>query len=202
METDEFGKIRILDEFGGRFSGNAKPSLMDYDGDNKDELLIGTIRGDVEIFENPDQGLTDSLPSSGILLGYDVGGQAAPTAAVVDSTGSFSYVIGSSRGGLQLFNSLPADPGFSTSISKEVWRGPEIVVYPNPSKGMLKVAVEGEWEAPIILELFTAQGERLLSQPLNLPLMQIDLQAQPAGLYLLRFQSTQGTLVKKVVLMH
>ena len=96
--NDEFGKIRVLDQFGGRFSGNAKPFVVDYDNDGTDEMLVGSVTGFVEIYEDLAQGLTDSLPKQGNLFDYSAGLYASLGMARLDSTGAWTYLVGNSRG--------------------------------------------------------------------------------------------------------
>lgn len=109
FRSDYFGKVKPKLDPVYRNENYSKPRFVDTDGDGNVELLVGEISGRVEIYDNPQSGLTDSLLKTGELLGRNFSRRVAVDAAVIDSTGEPTYVVGNQRGGLLLINSLVID---------------------------------------------------------------------------------------------
>ncbi len=74
-----------------------------------------------------------------------------------------------------------------------------ISVYPNPNHGVFQVAISQQASANSTIEVYNMLGEKVYSnsyQPIAIShqLIQIDLSAQPAGVYLLRVINSNGAL--------
>jgi uncharacterized repeat protein (TIGR03803 family) len=74
-------------------------------------------------------------------------------------------------------------------------------VYPDPNKGVFTISINGQAGSKNI-EIYNALGQKVYSQlsTFNAPLS-IDLSGQPNGIYLIRIENTDGTLVteKKMI---
>lgn len=78
----------------------------------------------------------------------------------------------------------------------------EIITYPNPSKGQITIDLEKYSGKVSRIDLLNLQGQITSSYPVvsNKDKVQLNLSDQPAGTYLLQIQSTDGMLVKKVII--
>lgn len=199
LVTREYGFIQIKDEYGGSNIGNAKPFIVDYDNDNEPEMLVGTYLGEVEIFENLDKALSDTLQVSSKLFGYDFGSYAAPATAVLDSTGDLTYVVGVERGGLKLFNSLPDELPSPVSIDSDVWADLGIQFYPNPAREELWVTINELQGKNVKLRILNTLGQQMSVHKLTEVETLIALENLPVGMYLLHFEVEGRSLLRKLV---
>jgi hypothetical protein len=197
--TEEYGFIQAKDDFGDPRDGNTRPIILDYDNDNEVEMLVGNIRGEIEIYENLHKALTDTLRISSTLFIYDFGSYAAPAAAVLDSTGDFTFVVGIERGGLKLFNSLPDELPAPVSIDRDFLTDFGIRFYPNPAQNGIWVEVEDRQGKDIQLRIINTLGQQLSQHPLTSSQSYIDIEHLAQGMYLLRFEVEGRSLVKKLV---
>ncbi len=206
LVTNEWGFIRVTDDYGGRFTGSARPMLMDFDNDGAPEMLVGTITGHVEVFEDVARALTDTLPTVGSLFNFDAGNYATVAAAVLDSTGSPTILIGNERGGLYLFNTLPVytppivvDP--PNSIDPSLKDRLDLHIFPNPTQGKLYVRLQlplGVQHAHV--SLFDPMGRIVLQQSLHQGSNALSLAHLSAGLYLVQVEVEGKVYTEKVVL--
>lgn len=73
-----------------------------------------------------------------------------------------------------------------------------VIVYPNPSSGKFKIYSSGFKIRN--LEVYNLYGEKIYSSSgIQNSLLEIDLSAQPNGIYFVKLISSAGTVVKKVV---
>lgn len=86
-----------------------------------------------------------------------------------------------------LSDSSPFCLGFASSSLPT-----QLVAYPNPVSGQLNVELPYDSDAPTMVDLFNANGQRVIQTQVQAGLqqMQLDLSTLPAGFYLLR--ATQG----------
>lgn len=197
--TEEFGFIQAKDNFGGVFEGNTRPIIVDYDDDKEVEMLVGNIRGEIEVYENLNKALTDTLPISTTLFSYDFGSYSAPTAAVLDSTGDLTFIVGIERGGLKVFNSLPDELPAPVSIDPDVLSDFGIRFYPNPARNGIWVEIDDRQGKEIKLRIINTLGQQMSLHPLPLTENYIDIQNLSSGMYLLRFEVENRSIVKKLV---
>jgi hypothetical protein len=74
-------------------------------------------------------------------------------------------------------------------------------VYPNPTSGMINIGIHPETSEKINrIEIFNSSGHQIISSSDRST--QIDLMPFPPGLYLLRAETTSGTLTKRIVLIN
>ena len=61
-----------------------------------------------------------------------------------------------------------------------------VKIYPNPTKGLLKVEIPFTEELTATIGIFTLQGALVKRQEVNSTFTEIDLNEQPTGMYILR----------------
>ena len=195
--TDTFGQIKVTDEYGGTFSGTSKPRFVDYDDDGTVELLLGAEDGFIYVFENPQNGLTNALIPDGKLFDKDFGNQAAPAVAPLDDSGELFYVVGTHRGGLQLWHNRPET---NTTISIARPRPlPSLKVSPNPANELVMVEWEGQPGADASIRLLNALGQELFTKQVRSNEAELSLSNLPAGVYLLLVESQGRRWTGRVV---
>ena len=204
LVTEEWGFIHVKDDFGGPFSGNARPMLFDFDNDGEPEMLVGTITGKVEIFENVSKTPADTLPTIGALFNFDAGTFAAPAAAVLDSTGSPTILIGNERGGLYLFNTLPpyTPPIISppNAIEPALKEQLDLHIFPNPTSGNLFVHLELPQDIrSVTVTLLDPMGRLVLRQDVRQAKNKLSLDHLSSGLYFVQISVAGKRYVEKVV---
>lgn len=76
-----------------------------------------------------------------------------------------------------------------------------IKIYPNPTKGLLRVQVPPADGTPATLQVFTLRGALLRKARVIDEFSEIDLSGQPAGMYILRIsvgdQSSEWKVIKE-----
>ncbi|MEM6263905.1 MAG: FG-GAP-like repeat-containing protein [Bacteroidota bacterium] len=189
--SETWGNITVPDfnPLDGSFNGNVKPFLLDLDEDNEPELLAGSLTGDVWIYENVTNALNDTLRPSGKLLNRNFGAYAAVAAARIDSTGDFTFLLGDTRGGLQLYNTLPTsrkcDSLLATSIQGPV-RDIDVLIYPNPVKDLLQIEVPTAqmWRYTLV----NSMGQTIREGSVSKEKTEIDLQGIGSGLFWIKVE--------------
>jgi|GEM_PF-3576025 len=73
-------------------------------------------------------------------------------------------------------------------------------VYPNPAAGTLSICAVDETQQLEKVELYNIEGQKLLEQDqLASPYLNLDVEALPPGIYVVRIYSAGGVLSKKIV---
>lgn len=206
--ASEWGFIKLVEEGGGIFSnGHSRPLIYDYDGDGEPELLVGGQPGDVFIYENVANALSDTLDYVGNLFNFDFGSYSSPTVAVLDTSGFGSFVVGNRRGGLQLFQvPLPQDTTQDTTTTALEPILPQqltVQIFPNPASGEVRLVFEGpnagkEKE----IDLVNVMGQALLRRQTQAEELRLDLSAFAEGIYYLRIRTEQRQQVEKLLISH
>ena len=75
-----------------------------------------------------------------------------------------------------------------------------ISVYPNPSHGVFTVAVTAGYISPIEVNIKNELGQQVRRYALNTAPFkeEINLSAQPSGIYFVEVKSAAGTFIKKI----
>ncbi|WP_162903181.1 Ig-like domain-containing protein [Taibaiella koreensis] len=76
--------------------------------------------------------------------------------------------------------------------------GGGIVVYPNPAKDFMEITVTGNQRSLAGVSLYNLSGTILLQQKINGTQIRLPLAPYPAGLYLLKIQTSKGNIVSKI----
>ncbi|WP_020526313.1 FG-GAP-like repeat-containing protein [Flexithrix dorotheae] len=75
----------------------------------------------------------------------------------------------------------------------------EIIIYPNPTKGIVEIDFGNVFTGKIQINIFNTQGDLFQSKELtNDAKTQLDLSGLPTGLYLIEIVSNQGRALKKI----
>ena len=75
-----------------------------------------------------------------------------------------------------------------------------IRIYPNPTKGILKIEITRTTEGnPIHIQLYDISGRMLLNEPDAAPFTDLNISEQPAGTYLLKIFSDNRTTQWKII---
>ena len=83
-----------------------------------------------------------------------------------------------------------------STVQKETIGKQEILIYPNPTKGMLKIEISGlNTDTPIRLVLMDANGRPLIERQIIQSSELVDITAYPMGWYLMRI--IRGAEVKE-----
>ncbi|MDX2283524.1 MAG: FG-GAP-like repeat-containing protein [Bacteroidia bacterium] len=186
LVTAQFGQIQLSNDFNSPFSGYARPRIADYDGDGQPELLAGEETGLTEIYDSFSSGLSAALVKSGDLFGFDAGAYAAPAAAVIDTSGQLTYVIGNANGGVYLW---ARSSGQQTTSSGRPLPETGIQLWPNPAGPEALLRLDAQIALPATLRLLSLQGQILMERTLYAPETRLDLGTLPGGLYLLEVQA-------------
>ncbi len=96
---------------------------------------------------------------------------------------------------------LPNDnaSSFDEDIIEEVLSDFEIHIYPNPTKGKLKVELTGIDDKKARILLLNIQGNTLINKNISNKINTIDLTRFPAGIYILRVSLEQSTSEWKIL---
>lgn len=197
LQTDSWGFVQVTDLNNDSTSGNAHPAISDINQDGEPELLIGDAKGLIHVYAGIDRALTDTLTYLGTFQDFDAGRQAAPSAAIIDSTGIPTVLIGNRTGGIHLFHALPPDTLTSPTGIEGSKAGISITVFPNPSSGQLQVAAR----TPTHIKSFSItnlNGQVLVQGEKTHCPFSINLSHLPSGLYFLQLETATDNFVRKV----
>ncbi len=196
---DTFGGILAQNTFGDPFRGRAKPRFFDIDQDNQVELVVGEESGKIMIYDNPAAALTSSITSSGALFGQDFGEHSAPAITNLDDSGEPFFIIGTARGGLQLWNNRPE----STNPSSLFKPAPvaSLKLFPNPANQSVRIKWPGQASKPATLLILNMLGQVVTSRSVTGKEINLEVQDFPAGMYVLLIeqegQRWSGRFVKE-----
>ena len=83
-----------------------------------------------------------------------------------------------------------------STVQKETMGKQEILIYPNPTKGMLKIEISGlNTDTPVHIVLMDANGRPLIERQIIQSPELVDITAYPMGWYLMRI--IRGTEIKE-----
>ncbi|MEM7659281.1 MAG: T9SS type A sorting domain-containing protein, partial [Bacteroidota bacterium] len=195
--TDRYGRIKINDQFGNFFAGFAHPRFFDYDQDNVVELLIANEGGQIEVFEDLSNAMTDSLIRDSY-FGLDFGSLIQFDAAIIDTTDEYSYLIGNPRGGVSLYayrsaeDTVIIDPTPIDTPLNESFQ-----VYPNPTDGLFWIEKPADLDRYSI-EVFNLVGQKIVEVTSEVDRQSVSLTGQATGIYVVRIIGGGEELVKKI----
>jgi hypothetical protein len=155
------------------------------------KLFIGNYDGDLYLFNDVDDhlsaGSTFNLVSTRY-SGINVEGYCTVTTSDLDDDGLMNVIIGQDLGGLFAYEE---DPNSMANIA-DIQISGELILYPNPTKGILSM----EANLPIRrIQIISLQGEILSDRKMNEHTWTLDLSAYPTGVYLTRTTLENGKIV-------
>ncbi|MEL6190640.1 MAG: T9SS type A sorting domain-containing protein [Bacteroidota bacterium] len=184
LRTSQWGFTKVPNPFNDTISNSwSKPVFFDLDKDGEQELITGSLGGEVFVYKSISSALTDTLEFIGELNSFDAGRNAAPAIYPNVQADSFQLLIGNKLGGVHLlsqaFNSV------TTSISPGLTEALGVQVFPNPSTGLLNISFE---------EVLTSEADLSFIDPLGKTIFQTSLSSSatisidhlPSGFYYLR----------------
>ncbi len=115
---------------------------------------------------------------------------------------SYSYDLAGNRVKREIVMSSLAPRNTKATGFTEVLAKKNIRIYPNPTKGHLKVEVMGYEAADnCLLQLFNAVGAQIINRKATLPFTEINITNQPNGIYFLQItlngENTKWKIIKK-----
>jgi hypothetical protein len=89
----------------------------------------------------------------------------------------------------------------STTTVKEIVNNMLVTVYPNPTTGLIRIEM---WDMRYEMwdmryEIYDVYGRNVSNLKAQIPNPKINISHLPAGIYFLKIQTEQGTIVQKVV---
>lgn len=195
--TDSFGDIEITDNTGQVFTnGVAKPIVVDYDFDGDLEVLVGSIEGPVEVYENFSLSPGASFTYAGKLFGEDFGAYSSVTTAAIDSTANLTYVVGNFRGGLNLVTTT----GFVSAEEASPEVQGNITLFPNPAQNQFSIRIDNFRGKPVFeTSLMDGLGRIISTTETRGTEFTIDIQNLPSGMYWIKVQGEDASWVKKLL---
>jgi len=115
---------------------------------------------------------------------------------------SYSYDLAGNRVKREIVMSSLAPKNSLVTGFTEVLAKKNIRIYPNPTKGHLRVEVVGyDSTDKCLLQVFNATGALIINRKATLPFTEINITNQPNGIYLLQItlngENTKWKIIKK-----
>jgi hypothetical protein len=97
-----------------------------------------------------------------------------------------------------IYESVVSNIGTSAPLGIAENRTSSILVYPNPARQTLNIIIPGTFHASSRLEIFSMDGQKYLEKELNQSKTVLDISSFASGLYILKVESDQSVVVKKI----
>lgn len=197
LMTDKLGGVEVRQA--GYASNFPVPFIGAIDDSKKEYLLIGSVRGEIYVYDGFQDGYDPSKKYTLLDNDYQyiyAGRRSAPAAADIDGDGKYELLVGVALGGANLYRQLytvgTKDPGFVKSRVK---------VYPNPARDVLNLSwTETFSEGSIDISLITVTGQKVLQQ--SVPASQgsagLNISELSPGIYYVIVQSAENRAVSAV----
>ena len=100
----------------------------------------------------------------------------------------------------QLFLDDIAITEINTTGEEELRSNSGLEIFPNPSHGFLQVSFTGQSFERSVAEIWSMNGRLLMSLPMDLPVIQLDMNSFDKGSYILRLISDQKVSYRKIII--
>ncbi|MBO6518326.1 MAG: T9SS type A sorting domain-containing protein, partial [Bacteroidia bacterium] len=177
--------------------GAVTPVLVDLDGNNDPELVLGNETGGVQVYTNiRSSNLSKlsraqdvfSIPTWNQCYNYSFGANAKPAFGDLNGDGVIDMVVGNNRGGIQV--ALGGDNcNLATNTPTE---NRSIQVFPNPAQETIRF--DREISNALI---YTISGKEVLSKDGSF--MEMNVSDLEPGLYVMRLTTSTGLFSTKLV---
>jgi hypothetical protein len=104
----------------------------------------------------------------------------------------YSYDLTGNRTGRHIIlqasmkTSMVGEEENEPEVVEDILNGHQVLIYPNPTKGLLKVEFKDLPDTSVItVSLFHINGEMILRKKADSPIVELDLSMQPNGMYIL-----------------
>ncbi len=211
---DTFGKVRVNYSFvalnGTTYTdvtGYATPVIYDLDGDNKPEIIVGSLHGNVFVYTNVNitPGSTFTKLSN-LFVDYSdstnarsipFGNSSKPCIGLFDEDSKPDMFIGNIRGGITFYGSKFESGVGENELIKDTRT---FSVYPNPTKGQLHVSYTNLDQSGEI-NVYNQLGQLMMKEKLNHYLSEsvIDISGLSAGIYFVQITTAEIKESYKVV---
>ena len=200
----------LLDSLGGVLidsaSGSRNSTVFVGAADSTGEtyLIMGSNSGNLRAWKFPDTAVLTAhyVPANGNLPFLQSPGMSAPAVADMDGDGRLELILGSKWGGLSMYwtGPAPADiPGVNPIA------GVPVIIFPNPATEKLTIRRQPNDSATdlkLVLRNLLGQVVQMENLPAGSVEMQLEVQALPAGMYMVSVQNSAGLWTAKVQIMH
>lgn len=161
------------------------------------DLKAGNIEYDIKLISNGG----DTISAIGLSWDYlpNFIPETSPNQQVVDIndlTGIFSLPFSDSTYYIKAYAVNEVGWAYSNTILFEV--NTNISVYPNPTKGVVKISVDEKYR-DFILEVYSANGQLLRTVNSSTNYTMLDLSAYSRGVYFLNIKTKNGMIRKRVI---
>lgn len=122
-----------------------------------------------------------------------------------DTTFVFSYDASGNRTErvIDLTKSAEITASSSTANEEKLFEAElvnlDIRIYPNPTKGVLKVEIPGIGDIKPTLVVYNLQGKQLVHKTVSNQISTINLSGHPAGMYIMKIVNGQESLDWKII---
>jgi len=183
------------------FTGNSTPVFADLDGDDFPELICGSENGEILIYAIKGINPNDSIVPLGNYLIHaqssdtgriDAGRRSSPALLDMNNDGKLDFLVGTSRGGLEYYQSSYSKPDTIRIGIKPLTHHLTLSCWPNPATNMATIQVSTPLEGVAVIECYDITGQKLQTFPWNDPSETqkvIDISSLPNGTYLLRIST-------------
>lgn len=188
--TNSLGDVNVVAQY--KLYGFSVPYIGKIDNSGTEYLLVGNEAGDISRYAFQPGNTTapftrlDSIYSQ---LGVKEQ-RAAPAIADIDGDGRYEMAVGTSLGGLLLYEQL-----FNVNIDEVNNRSNKPKLYPNPAQNLLIVSLESNrLSANATVKIYNSMGQAvnatiLATEPQGI---RIDISALPQGVYLCTLVTNNG----------
>ncbi|HHG86003.1 MAG TPA: T9SS type A sorting domain-containing protein [Bacteroidetes bacterium] len=194
--TDSLGRVKVNDFTDQDFTnGYAKPRMIDVDRDGQFELLVGSLEGEVQVYDQVSATPGAIFTRKVNLAGKDFGRYAAVAAAKLDSS-RLTYVIGIERGGLLLLR----DSGILDAPESANSSAGEIIVFPNPGSKQIQIQLKHvPGKQNYLLQLWNVSGQLLLEDEFQGENRTLEVGNFVNGIYFLIIKSDNVHISSRII---
>lgn len=154
------------------FEGFSVPYVADMDNDGNPELLVGSKKGEVNIYQILKNTPGDSFPEYKDYLNWPrtsrkgtfyFGSRTTPAASDINGDGKPELFVGNSRGGIHYLASVQGQLDSLRTSAPEILKGADLKLYPNPTKQNSYLQLTELPAQDIVVEIADVQGRVLFS---------------------------------------
>lgn len=179
-EEQVYGGVDVRQ--GGLPFGQSRPLFLRFNSQAEEVMLVGSQLGQLFYYSDLDQSTFSLLDSN--FYNIDVGNIAAPAAGDLNGDGRTDLLVGTSRGGVELYYQ-------GIGVGQPTRKATSFTIYPNPAQQMIR------WQLDTFIEgseyrIYHATGQLVGTGQAWQP--RLGIGSLPPGYYLLELTTEQGTM--------